>query len=343
MTLILVGVLLGIGLLMALIGPRFESSLSPFCVQVVNSMKTLYTGAGVSFLLWMSTRAVARQLRPNKRLSYEIVSLAPVYTADGSYRGKVSVEYLGRAVENLHICQVVLRNTGNRTLENQGVLISLIGASILKKEIRHEPELEFGAITWDDKLGKDRVKYYFSQLEPGDKVTIDLIFDGSIGREDVKVDARGEMLRVVPEWAGWKIVTVENVPWLLVGPTLLLAVLLLAIAPGPGLVGRLRELGYLISDWLENVSAESGFSAGFWLGVATLAVGMFLILRLRIWWGGVTAPLKTDEVWSTTGETAARDLRKSVVALVTGTLVIACIVGMLVTIFFPDILKAVGL
>ena len=105
----------------------------------------------------------------------------------------------------------------------------------------------------------------------------------------------------------------------------------------------LREFGYQIRDWLEDVSAEPGFPAGFWLGVAAFAVGAFLVFQLRIWWGGVTAPFRPQTMTHTTSRTPAHVAGSSCMTLVVGIVVIVVIVFILVAVFLPDVLGAVGL
>jgi len=82
------------------------------------------------------------------------------------------------------------------------------------------------------------------------------------------------------------------------------------------LIDELRELVYLIRDWL--VSAEPGFWDGFWLGVVTLAIVAFLAFMVRIWWGEVTAPFRPQTVTHMTGSTPAQVTRRSCTAFVTG-------------------------
>jgi hypothetical protein len=115
------------------------------------------------------------------------------------------------------------------------------------------------------------------------------------------------------------------------------------VVRGGILLDVLREFGYLIYDRLDDVTAEPGFSAGFWLGVAALAVGMFLIFRLRVWWGDVTAPFRPQRVTHTTSRTPAEVAGNSCRSLVLGIVVIVVIVFILVAVFFPDVLEAVGL
>jgi hypothetical protein len=289
---------------------------------------------------------------PKKRLSYEIVAPSPVYTTVDPYRGKVSVEYMGRAVKDLHTCRVVLRNTGNKSLKNQNVVVWLKETNVLESSIHTEPpELEFELVGPDDDLDKDRRRYFFPELEPKDKVTVDFTFEGKISPEDIEVGARGELLKVEPEWEGWRVVsafaTAENVTWLLAGLEFSLVVLLLAFVPGRGGMDGLRELSYLVYDWLVDISAESGFFSGVVTGALGLALVAFVVFQVQVWWGRITASLRAEETGDRTGEVAARDLRSSVVIFALGLLVFACIVSILIETLRPgtllEMLQALGL
>jgi hypothetical protein len=282
---------------------------------------------------------------PRRRLSYQITAPRPVYTIADRYCGKASVEYMGRTVKNLYTCRVVLRNTGNRSLRNQNVLVWLKGTNILESSIHTEPELGFEPIRPDDDLGQDRRRYLFPELEPKDEVTIDLTFEGMVSLEDMGVGARGEMLKVEPEWEGWKVVslvaTAENVTWLLAGLVSLLAALLFALPFGTGGMDPLREVGYLVWQWFVGVSGEPGFFSGLFIGIAGFALAAFIVFRVNTWWKEVTAPLKENGAWATTGKPAIQDLRRSFLTFTLGILVFVCVVSLLAEIVWPGALLQV--
>jgi hypothetical protein len=268
-----------------------------------------------------------------------------------SYRGKVSVEYTGRAARDLYTSRVLLRNTGNRPLKNQNVLVRLKGANILETSIHTEPELEFESVRPGDGLDRDRRRYYFPELEPKDEVTIDLAFEGMISLEDIGVGARGEMLKVEPEREGWKVVsllaTTIDVTWLLAGLGTLFVALLFALPFGTGGMDALSEAGYLIWQWFLGVSGEPGFMSGLCLGTAGLALAAFVVFRVKKWWGDVTAPSKTHTVAHKTDKTPAQVVGGSCSTFFLGILVFACVVVLLVEIAMPGmllrVLEAVGL
>jgi hypothetical protein len=288
---------------------------------------------------------------PRKRLSYQIVAPSPVYTMADSYRGKVSVEYTGRTVRDLYTSRVLLRNTGNRSLKNQNVLVQLKGANILESSIHTEPELEFESVRPGDGLGRDRRRYYFPELEPKDEVTIDFAFEGMISLKDIGVGARGEMLKVEPEWEGWKFVslvaTAENVTWLLAGLVSLLAALLFALPFGTGGMNALSELGYLIWQWLVGVSGQPGFFTGVLIGALGLGLVAFVVFQVQVWWGNVKAPFRPQTVTHKTDKTLAQIVRGSCATFVLGIMVFLCVVSLLVEIAIPGallrVLEAVGL
>jgi len=316
---------------------------------------------GAPLILWSTlvTTLIGRQveyhrnrrLSPMKRLSYRIVAPSPVYTMTDSYRGKVSVEYTGRAVRDLYTSRVLLRNTGNGSLKNQNVLVRLKGANILESSIHTEPELEFESVRPGDGLSQDRKRYYFPELEPKDEVTIDLTFEGMIGLEDIGVGARGEMLKVEPEWEGWKVVssraTAEDVIWLLAGLGTLFVALLFAFPFIAGGRDALNEVGYLIWLWFLGASSEPGFMSGLCLGVAGFALAAFVVFRVQKWWEGVTAPFKAETVTHKTDKTPTQVVGGSCSTFFLGLLVLVCVVVLLVGIAMPgtleQVLEAVGL
>jgi hypothetical protein len=86
---------------------------------------------------------------------------------------------------------------------------------------------------------------------------------------------------------------------------------------------------------LVDVSAEPGFLSGVLIGVLGLAVAAFVVFRVRVWWGDVTAPLAPMRVTHTTSETPAQVMLSSCTTLLVGLLVLACIVGIVAEILWP--------
>lgn len=109
---------------------------------------------------------------------------------------------------------------------------------------------------------------------------------------------------------------------------------------------ELRELGYLLRDWLVDVSAEPGFFSGVLIGAVGLAIVAFIVFRVRVWWGQVTAPFSPLRVTHTTSETPAGVMLGSCTSFVLGLLVFACIIGIAVEVLRPgtwqEVLEAVG-
>jgi hypothetical protein len=327
----LVIVLLGIGWLVT---RNLQASLPSFWAQMIN--RVLLNGLVPSILGIWSYLRVAPLKAERKRLSYEIVSPRPVYTAHESYLGKVSVEYMGRPVKDLHTCQVVLWNTGNRSLENQNVHVWLTGANILETNVVTEPELEFGSITTHAERS-DRRRFHFSQLEPKDKVMIDLVFEGSITSEDVGVAARGEGLAVVSE-QGWSKQVFSQVKWssVVIGGIAFLPLFLFL-----GCMDALGELGYLLYDWLVDIFRRPGNWTGVLVGAAGLGITTFVVFRVNVWWQDATAPFKSQKASHATGETPAQVVRSSIATLVLGILVFAFVICLGIEILRPGTLLKV--
>jgi hypothetical protein len=109
----------------------------------------------------------------------------------------------------------------------------------------------------------------------------------------------------------------------------------------------LRDLANLIYGWLVDVSAEPGFWGGFLIGFAALAIGMFFVFRIQIWWGDVTAPFRPQTVTHTTSNTPAGVVGSSCITFVLGLLVMLCIISIVVGILFPGtwqwVLETLGL
>jgi hypothetical protein len=111
-------------------------------------------------------------------------------------------------------------------------------------------------------------------------------------------------------------------------------------------VDALGELGDLVCDWFVEVSAEPGFLSGVLVGVFGLAVVAFVVFRVRVWWGNVTAPFAPLRVTHTTSETPAGVVLSSCTTFVVGLLVFACIIGIVVEILRPgtwqEVVEALG-
>jgi hypothetical protein len=335
--LFLVAGLLIAGFLVVLAAPLLETSLSPFGAALLTLIQNLYRGVLGTVATILALLVLARTRRPTARLSYSITPFRPVFTAAKSYRPRLCVEYKGRVVEDLHTCQVLLHNTGNKTLEDQAVLVSLIGANILNTDVRHEPELEFGSFTWE-KLGSERVKYYFSQLEPNDKVTIDLTFEGTINQEDVKVDARGKMLTVEPERQTLKVASLLKPlsAGMIVSSSLVLAAVVVLFTLPPGLIMHdLGEVAYLLWNRFVGISGKPGFLSGLLIGLAGGAFVAFVVSRVKGWW---------RQLQQVTDDATRHDLTAT---FVLGIFVFLCLISLLIEIACPGtllrVLGAVGL
>jgi hypothetical protein len=234
-------------------------------------------------------------------------------------------------------------------LKNQNVLVQLKGANILESSIHTEPELEFESVRPDDGLGQDRKRYCFPELEPEDEVTIDFTFEGMISLEDIGVGARGEMLKVEPEWERWRVVSLVaatlDVTWLLAGLVTLFVVFAFPLSTGG--MDALSELWYLIWQWFLGVSSEPGFMSGLCLGTAGLALAAFVVFRVQNWWGSVTAPSKSQTVTCKTDKTPAQVVGGSCSTFLLGIMVFVCAVSLLVEIARPgtleQVLQALGL
>ena len=109
----------------------------------------------------------------------------------------------------------------------------------------------------------------------------------------------------------------------------------------------LRELGYLIYDWLVDVSAEPGFLSGLLIGVAGFALVAFVVFRVKVWWGKVTAPFSPQKVSHTTSKTPAQVVGSSCSTFLLGVLAFVCIMFLLVEIVRPgtllEVFHALGL
>lgn len=108
----------------------------------------------------------------------------------------------------------------------------------------------------------------------------------------------------------------------------------------------LRELGDLLYGWFMGVSAEPGFLSGVVIGVFGLAIVAFVVFRVRVWWGHVTAPFSPLRVTHTTSETPAGVVLSSCTTFVVGLLVFACVIGIVIEMLRPgtlqEVVEAVG-
>jgi len=103
----------------------------------------------------------------------------------------------------------------------------------------------------------------------------------------------------------------------------------------------LHQLVRLFHCWLTDESCKPGFWSGALIGAAGLAIATFIVFRVRIWWGNVTAPYRPQAVTHTTGATPAQVTNRSFKALVVGLLVFACILCTVVEMIYPGILRDV--
>ena len=103
----------------------------------------------------------------------------------------------------------------------------------------------------------------------------------------------------------------------------------------------LRESGYLIWRRFAGVSSMPGFTSGVFVGAVGVALGTFVVFRVKTWWKEVTAPLKENGIWATIGKPATQDLRRSVLTFSLGILVFLCVTSLLVGIALPGTLEQV--
>lgn len=106
--------------------------------------------------------------------------------------------------------------------------------------------------------------------------------------------------------------------------------------------GGLRQLIDVLSSWLEQQAAQPGFWSGVLVGVAALAIVAFFTFLVRVWWGGVTAPFRTQRVSHTTAQTPAQVSARSCRTLLLGVLVAGCLICLLVWYFLPGVFQALG-
>ena len=106
-------------------------------------------------------------------------------------------------------------------------------------------------------------------------------------------------------------------------------------------MGALRELGYLIYDWLVDVSTEPGFLSGLLIGVAGFALVAFVVFRVRVWWGDVTKPFKPQAVTHKTDKTPAQVVGSSCSTFFLGLMVFLCVISLVMEIIHPGTLLKV--
>jgi hypothetical protein len=326
-----VWVVLGIGCLVTVTGLRPEHRV------------ILWSGLVPAVLSYWILYLVDLLRSPRKRLSYKITPPKPLFNVVGSSRKNVSVEYRGASVKDLYTCQVILRNTGNRSLEDQSVVVQLKGANILQSTIHTEPELKFETVGLDDSPTNDGRKYHFPELEPNDKVTINFTFEGKVFSEDIEVGARGEMLEVECEREGSKTAYTTATAAISIWIITLLSMIVLSVLG----IGYLRGLWYLIYDWFLRISARPGFWVGYVFGTVAFATIAFVVSQIQLWWRETTTLFKPQMVAHLTSATPAQVTNSSRRALMLGLLVFASIICVLIGILFPGtlerILHAIGM
>jgi hypothetical protein len=101
----------------------------------------------------------------------------------------------------------------------------------------------------------------------------------------------------------------------------------------------LRQLVRMFQCWLTDASCKPGFWSGALIGAAGLASVTFIVFRVRIWWGNVTAPYRPQAVTHTTGATPAQVTKNSLKAFVLGVVTFACILCTAIEMMYPGILR----
>jgi hypothetical protein len=107
------------------------------------------------------------------------------------------------------------------------------------------------------------------------------------------------------------------------------------------MIEPLRQLVRMFQCWLTDASCKPGFWSGALIGAAGLAIVTFIVFKVRIWWGNVTAPYRPQAVTHTTDATPAQVTNRSFKALVVGLLVFACFLCTVVEMIYPGILREV--
>ena len=238
-------------------------------------------GAGAAFLI--------EHLRRRRRiLTYEVVSIMPVFAKPAEFREKISVAFEGTPIDSLYTCRVILRNRGNEPLERQAVLFEFNDtARILEVNLTTRPEREFGAIELDGSVKEGwRRRYIFALLNPKDTVTVDFTIAGEVS--EIYVAAKSKGLEFLSEDR-------------FVLPRL--------IRLGLGLLGVIVIIGAL-------------FLQPFYLTIVTALVLAFLARVWTWWWGEVNKPFK-KQMMELSGETPLQILLSAWRSLVTGVLIIA--------------------
>lgn len=103
------------------------------------------------------------------------------------------------------------------------------------------------------------------------------------------------------------------------------------------MLDALRELVYLVYNWLLGASAEPGFWSGVLIGVAVLVIFAFLA-RVQAWWKNVKAPLSPQTITLTTSKTPAQITVDSCTALMVGIAISACIFSLGLEMVYPGVI-----
>ena len=100
----------------------------------------------------------------------------------------------------------------------------------------------------------------------------------------------------------------------------------------------LRELGYLIWQWLVGISGEPGFFTGVLIGALGLALVALVVFRVQVWWGNVKAPFRPQTVTHKTDKTPAQVVGGSCRTFVQSVLVFAFVICVVIEFLWPGTL-----
>jgi hypothetical protein len=106
-------------------------------------------------------------------------------------------------------------------------------------------------------------------------------------------------------------------------------------------VGGILEVTGSLWKWLVGASREPGFWSGLLMGATGFAALAFIVFKVQVWWGVVTAPYRPQRVTHTTSETPAQVSNRSLKALLLGVLVFTCVLCALAGMLYPERLRRV--
>jgi hypothetical protein len=144
---------------------------------------------------------VVQSRKQQKSLGYQKSERALVHVG-AEARGKVRIQYEGEEVSDVHLVEIILRNTGNVPIarddfdrpvifsfpETTKLLPATLTAVGYPEEIRPAASLSNGAITVEPML-----------LNPGDRITVGILASGLSTSEEIGIDVRVLGIREVVE------------------------------------------------------------------------------------------------------------------------------------------------